>query len=238
MKNFTFLLLLFLMVSCSNDDSPKSTQIDAEIPADKKFLSQLDRFEDDLFFKYKANGKIDSVKIGTHTNYRIEYEAERVSAVYLSSTRTASNTYKFSYTPEGILNGYLILNSTTGDIEGYQPLVYNQQTNSYNDWYFMYSNGTTRKTIIDGVERTLVYNYTKKGALSNTNYGLMKYLQLIDRRAITWEAYVGLYPCEQVIYIQGPLMMENTYDSQGFISTSHMDATPDNLNATYNYIQL
>ena len=239
-KYFNILLLVFLVTSCSKDEDevvyPAPTG--EEIPADKKFVSLVDRWEEDLKFTYYPNGKVDNVMVGTQTYIKVDYEGDRIWRFKYYSNIYESYFYEFAYNDAGVLTGYFRYNITNYELVSYQPLVFNAATNSYNDWLYFYDNGSIKRVISGDLDRTLVYDTTKKGAFFNADQNLIKYLMIANRNVILWPAYVGRYPCKEVIQQQGVVEMQNTFDSQTFITKSHMDSTNGELTSNYTYIEL
>ncbi|HMI08512.1 MAG TPA: hypothetical protein VK528_13265 [Flavobacterium sp.] len=117
-----------------------------------------------------------------------------------------------------------------GSYPGIYDFSYNAQ-NQLTGWY----------RASDNLFFAIVYfpeENSKKGVLTNTNAEIVKYLLFINRDEVLWTAFIGTYPATQIIYPTGAVAVANTYDSQGFVTGSHMDFDSGASNAVFNYIQL
>lgn len=237
-KLFNIALLFFLVTSCSKDDDSMAKPQGPVIPADKKYISRIDRWENNIIFDYDANKKVHYIYFGVDNAYTVVYQGDRISQIFLNSNIYDSYEYKFGYNDAGQLTGYFIYTLDTHEMVYWQALVHDAATNSYNGWLYLYDDGSIKRTVIDNLDRTLVYDTSKRGAFANIDQKLIMYLMFINRRVVLWPAYIGKYPCKEIVDGSGVLEMENTYDAQGFITNSHMDSTLNNLNSVYTYIEL
>ena len=239
MKNiFNTLLLLFLVTSCSkDDDAPVNIPPTAQIPAQSKFIETIDRDTDDIAIGYNSDKKINNIVVGHRIMYDITYTAEGLVDKIKVWSGEREGLYEFGHHPDGRISGCLVMNYNTNEISDYIGIVYNEETNSYNNWMYLYPDGSIRKVIIGGVEENLVYDTTKIGSMRNSNYEIVLYLMLIDRNLVLWPRYMGYYPTSEIITPQGAVAIDNRYDSQNFISSTHIDSTLNNLDAHYYYVQ-
>lgn len=241
MKRIFYILVLLVSVSCTKDDDGNSMPAIAadEIPANRKFISKIDRPVDDVDFAYDDDGKIIYIYLGYQKSlYDISYSGNHIDTIKFFSNIYPGAIYQFIYDDFGALVGCQKYNITNYQPVSYQPINYDSATKSYDGWLFMYDDGSVRRVVDGNTDQTLIYDYTKRGAFTNSNQELIKFLLMVNKSAILWPAFIGKHPCKQIVQQQGVFAIENTYDSQGFISTSHMDSSPENLDSFYTYIQI
>jgi len=238
MKNILpFLLLLVLTASCSGDDSPNPVAKPADqIPANQKFLEKISGENQTITIGYDSEKRVNNI-VRNNIRYEISYEDGFVRKIRIHSG-DRQGSYTFGHHDNGNISGCIVRDFTTDELTGYIGIVYNAATTSYSDWMYLYPDGSIRKTIINEVEKVFVYDTAKKGGLANTNAEVMLYLMFADRYSIDWPQFLSHLPSVEVVFPTGSITIENTYDDQGFIIKSHRDATANNLDLDYSYVQL
>lgn len=228
MKKILLLLPLFSLLSCSSDDNNKTNT--SEIPANEKFVRKITYPDPTIFYTFDYNPDKTIRKITSSLTddpfaavLSFTYENGLIVAVdRLSANNTVRTT--FGYDANGKLTGVTTAND-------YRPMTYHAADNSY---ITTSPNGRPMKLYVtaDGdVSRTVVQNPTnetatgvifnpdKFGPLYNTN-AIALYIYLIEPIAIV--NYATLFtkrPVENITFF-GNNPYNNTYDSQGFITTS------------------
>ena len=237
-KYLNILFLVLLVTSCSKDDDPVYPNPFAEIPTHSKFVSLIDRGGDNIKFSYYPNGKVSEIVIGSHTTIGVVYEGEKIKKLSKVSTIYSSYDYEFSYYDDGTVSGFLVYEIADHSLVMFKPIVYNATTNCYNNFLYFYPDGLIKRVVSGNLDRTLVYDKTKIGAFINADQNLITYLLLVDRNVLLWPAYLGKYPCKQILNGQSTLEMNSLFDGQNFIISNNMTPGYGIVPATYTYIQI
>lgn len=227
MKKILLLLTLFSLFSCSDDDNKNTT---SEIPANEKFLKKITYPDPALFYTFDYNPDKTVRKITSSMTddpfaavLSFTYENGLIIAVdRLRANITVRTT--FSYDANGKLTGV-----TTDNV--YRPMTYQAADNSYITTspsgrpmkFYVTADGDVSRTIVqnqnDETSIGLIFNPDKSGPLYNTN-PIALYIYLMEPVAIVnFGSLFTRRPVENLTYF-GNNPYTNTYDSQGFITTS------------------
>jgi len=226
MKNLIYLLLAFLMLSCSDEDQ---AQTEKEIPADKRFVSAIETSFGPIKFDYHANNYIKEISVMNIDFYQFEYEGSLVKTM----THQRGNDikeYVFSYDDDG-----KIVSMTVDGVA--VPIVYDATQNSYNNAIFLNEQGDVKKFESEGKVSTYLYDAETKGVYTNTN-NVNVYLLLAEIGGffpvLCSNQVISRYTTDNAVIIT--LLTE--VDLQGFPTKVGLDFLEgEDFTATYSYVE-
>ncbi len=241
MKQFTLILLLFIIATgCSKDDSDTGPQ---PIAADEKLLNSVDDF---ILLQYNPDKTVKKLTIAASIQLRYSYENGRISEVAVINDGEV-DTYLFSYDANNRISSYSLDDEVTqvnynvankyylavkengdelgvffddeGNIKKFQE--YDNQQNETE---------TTSIFYVDG---------PYKGTFANTNdIALHTVLVSPELLQIFYGYNLTKTPVETLVLPEFVIDFINTYDDQGFLSSSSYEFGPQNTTFHFTYTSL
>jgi len=224
MRKLLYLLMAFVVLSCSDDDNQKT----AEIPPDQKFVSMIDLSYAQLKFSYNADNNITEVNLMNVESYNFEYEGNLIKTMNVFKGGQAKE-YVFAYD-----NGIIVSMTVNGAAT---PIIYNAAEKSYNNSIFLNEQGDIRKFINEGETSTYLYDMETKGVYTNTN-NVNVYLLLAKIGGI-FPVFCNTHQVK-TYHSEATLLITPIYerDANGFptkITLDFLDET--DFTGTFSYVQ-
>jgi len=243
MKNILLLLAFFSLLSCSNDDNAKPA---IEAPANTKFIKKI-------------------TYTGIGTSYNFEYNADKTVRKITSSMTDDSFAHVLAFTyQDGLITVIEQINTNntirttfsydanrriTGvtTANNYRRVTYNAPDNSYISTspegrpmkFYVTADGDVSRNVQqnqnDETSSGLIFNPDKFGALYNTNAITLHLCLIRPSNILSFGERYSKRPVENTT--NGPgLAYENTYDSQGFITSAEINSATARI--AFEYTQL
>ena len=244
--NFLFFSLLIILISgCSKDDDSNEQ---TGITANEKFFNECkssDGSNTIFSIKYNSNKKVEKIDFGQDGLYVFTYEGEKV--ISLDAFLQNNESFTFSYDVNEKINSFTKNGETTSVIYDSEKKFYYYE-NANGDEHSIYINdeGDVRKFLYYDISEndletsTILYesgNY--KGILTNTNNPMIAMHIALPERNLYYLVF-GLTKIPlKTIVTDNVSEFENTFDDQGFLTSSTHDTGGDGLmTINFNYIKL
>lgn len=238
-------ILSLFIFSCKSDDEGSGTP---SIPENEKLLDNMNFFNEvNIQLTYNPDKTVETINFAGQALFMFTYADNQINTMEVVGA-IGSGIYTFTYDDNGRISAFSLDDEVTEVVwnEANRYYLYQRENQDEVTIILKPNNDIEKILYYDDFENettsiTHFYEESKKGTMTNSNQ-IATAIELVfpEQELAVYTSSLGKKPIKTLALPYGILTFQNTYDDQGFVSTSSViiGANEQPAPVSYNYTQL